>query len=63
MGQDRLNNLARLSIEPDIAKNIDFDTVIAVLPRKGHARQPCFNKVSLFANYKVHYYLYIFCRL
>ena len=28
MGQDRLNNLARLSIESDIAKQIDFDSVI-----------------------------------
>ena len=28
MGQIRLNNLARLSIQSDIAKQIDFDTVI-----------------------------------
>ena len=28
MGQDRLINLARLSIESDIAKKIDFDGVI-----------------------------------
>jgi len=28
MDQDRLNSLARLSIESDIAKHIDFDTVI-----------------------------------
>ena len=28
MDQDRLNSLARLSIESDIVKHIDFDTVI-----------------------------------
>jgi hypothetical protein len=34
MGQDRLNNLARLSIESDIAKHIDFDTVIRSFANK-----------------------------
>jgi len=34
MGQDRLNNLARLSIESDIAKHIDFDTVIRSFAKK-----------------------------
>ena len=34
MSQDRLNNLARLSIESDIAKQIDFDTVIRSFAKK-----------------------------
>jgi len=34
MGQDRLNNLARLNIECDIAKHIDFDTVIRSFAKK-----------------------------
>jgi len=32
--QDRLNNLARLSIESDIAKHIDFDTVVRSFAKK-----------------------------
>ena len=39
MGQSRLSNLALLSIESDIAKDIDFDDVIgrfaALKTRKG----------------------------
>ena len=34
MSQDRLNNLARLSIESDIAKQIDFDTVVRSFDKK-----------------------------
>ena len=34
MSQDHLNNLARLSIESDIAKQIDFDTVIRSFAKK-----------------------------
>ena len=34
MKQDRLNNLARLSIESGIAKQIDFDTVIRSFANK-----------------------------
>ena len=34
MGQDRLTNLARLSIESDIAKQIDFDSVIRSFAKK-----------------------------
>ena len=34
MSQDRLNNLARLSIESDIAKQIDFDTAIRSFAKK-----------------------------
>ena len=34
MSQDRLKNLARLSIESDIAKQIDFDTVIRSFAKK-----------------------------
>ena len=34
MSQDRLNNLSRLSIESDIAKQIDFDTVIRSFAKK-----------------------------
>ena len=34
MSQDRLNNLARLSIESGIAKRIDFDRVIRSFPNK-----------------------------
>ena len=34
MGQDRLNNLARLSIESDIADQIDFDTIIRSFSRE-----------------------------
>ena len=34
MGQDRLNYLARLSIESDIAKQIDFDNVICSFAKK-----------------------------
>ena len=34
MGQDRLNNLAMLSIESDIAKQIDFDTVVRCFANK-----------------------------
>ena len=33
-GQDHLNNMARLNIESDIAKQIDFDTVIRSLDKK-----------------------------
>ena len=43
MGWDHLNNLARLSIESDIAKQMEFDTVIRSFAKKMHARQPCFN--------------------
>ena len=34
MGQDHLPNLARLSIESDIAKQIDFDSVICSFAKK-----------------------------
>jgi len=51
MGQDRLNNLARLSIESDIAKHINFDTVTRSFAKKKARETPCFNKVSLFSNY------------
>ena len=34
MKQDRLNNLARLSIESGIVKQIDFDTVIRSFANK-----------------------------
>ena len=34
MSQDRLNNLTRLSIESDIAKQIDFDSVIRSFAKK-----------------------------
>ena len=34
MSQDRLNNLARLSIKSGIAKQIDFDIVIRSFARK-----------------------------
>ena len=45
MGQDRQTNLGRRSIESDITKQIDFNSV---LPSKRHARQHCFNKISQF---------------
>lgn len=50
MSQDRLNNLARLSIESGIARQINFDTVIRSFAKKKarNLRQPCFNKTSLF---------------
>jgi len=34
MGQDRLNNLSRLSVESDIEKHTDFDTVIRSFAKK-----------------------------
>ena len=45
MNLDRLNILARLSIESGIAKQIHFDEVIRSLARNGHVRH-YFNKIK-----------------
>ena len=42
MGQDRLTNLARLSIESDIAKQIDFDSVIRSFAKKKASKATLF---------------------
>jgi len=53
MGQDRLNSLARFSIESDIAKHIDFDTVISQFwQEKGTQGNPVSTKLVYFLTTK-----------
>ena len=56
-------DLARLSIGSDIAKQIEFDSVIVVLPRKRHARQRCFTKTSQFTKCFIIYIFSAGCNL
>ena len=61
MGLDRLNNLARLSVASDIEKQVDFDAVIRSLAKKRCARQPCFNRISVFNRFSTIYIFYVDC--
>ena len=64
MSQDRLNNLARLSIESGIAKQIDFDTVIRSFAKK-KARKALYILIKLInlLNFLSFYSFYIACSL
>ena len=45
MSQERLVDLARLSIESDLAKTIDFDDVIRNFARKKARKAPLSDKI------------------
>ena len=57
--QDRLSNLARLSIESNIAKK-DFDTVIRSFAKK-NARTEIFYKFCLFTMFSIIYIFSVDC--
>ena len=59
MGQDRLNNLARLSVESDIEKHTDFDTVIRSFAKK----KACKKKTDLIKSVYVLILLLFVCLL